>query len=103
MLKFDAGGQDGARPEKENAPAVEGAKENRLDAQFSAACGRAVNHHIEGQRDAEAFLLALRSAVGDGEELSTYLIRKLQGQPNAWLKGFCAVLQSAIGGGRDGR
>lgn len=103
MLNFNAQGQGCARPEQENAPAVEGAKEKRVQANFNAACSHAVNHYIEGQRDAEAFLVALRSTIGDGEELSTYLIRKLKGQPNVWLKGFCRSLQKAIEGGRDGR
>ena len=56
----------------------------------------AIDHRIAGQRDAECFLLSLRTMLGDGDELSRFLLLKMQGQPSEWVRGFCRVIQKTL-------
>lgn len=55
-----------------------------------------VDHRIAGQRDAECFLLSLRTMLGDGESLSRYFLRELQGRPSEWARGFLGRLEKEL-------
>jgi hypothetical protein len=55
-----------------------------------------IDHRIRGEQDGAAFLAALRSTCGSGDELGDYLRRNLAGNPHAWLMGFARTLQKAL-------
>jgi hypothetical protein len=60
-----------------------------------------VDHRIQGARDAEAYLLSLRTMLGDGETLHRYFLRSLHHRSHEWIGGFlCRIEKELTGGAR---
>lgn len=56
----------------------------------------AVDHRIQGQRAAEAFLQSLRATLGDGDSLARLFLRELQGKPSEWARGFLGRIENDL-------